>query len=205
MHCTYCVNDSYFIYNDNHNNCYYQNDTFISQKYYLSNNDFKFHKCYYSCSTCQNYEQNETEHYCINCSIGFYFLENTTNCYDMNITKEGYYLDNYTNINNSEIKPIFKKCYKSCKTCIKYKENIDKENHNCIECADNYYKLDNELYPNNCYDNETIVSWKILVDSTINIYESSFISSRLDKNTIIIQSTIIEDIVIPILINNKLI
>ena len=193
MHCTYCVNDSYFIYNDNHNNCYYQNDTFISQKYYLSNNDFKFHKCYYSCSTCQNVEPNETEHYCINCCSGFYFLENTTNCYDMNITKKEYYLDNYTNINKSEIKPIFKKCYKSCKTCIKYKENIDEENHNCILCADNYYKLGNGLYPNNCYDNETIASWIFLVDNTINIYESSFISSKLDKSTIIIQSTIIED------------
>ena len=38
-----------------------------------------------------------------------------------------------------------------------------------------------------------IASWKFLVDSTINIYESSFISSRLDKSSIIIQSTIIED------------
>ena len=34
---------------------------------------------------------------------------------------------------------------------------------------------------------------KIFFDSTINIYESSFISSKLDKSTIIIQSTIIED------------
>jgi len=94
MHCIFCVNDSYFIYNDNHNNCYYQNDFLISQNYYLSSNDSKFHKCYYSCLTFKNYEPNETEHYCINCNIGYYFLENTTNCYDINITKNGYYLDN---------------------------------------------------------------------------------------------------------------
>jgi len=99
MHCIICVNDSYFIYNDNHNNCYYQNDSIISQKYYLSNNDYKYYECYYSCSTCQNYEPNETEHYCINCSNGYYFLENTTNCYDMNFTKNGYYLENFKNIN----------------------------------------------------------------------------------------------------------
>ena len=172
MHCLICTNDSYFIYNDDLNNCYYQNETLINQKYYLSINDYKFHKCYYSCSTCQNFEPNETENYCIYCSEGYYFLENTTNCYDMNITEKGYYLDNST-MNIGEIEPIFKKCYESCKTCIKYKEKTgDKEEiHNCLKCAEYYYKLENGLYPFNCYDNETIKSWTFFEDSTINTIE----------------------------------
>ena len=95
----------------------------------------------------------------------------------MNITKKGYYLDNST-LNMGEMEPIFKKCYKNCKTCIKYKEKTFgiEENHNCLECADYYYKLDNNLYPYNCYDNETINSWKFIEDSNINVIASSSLS-----------------------------
>ena len=131
MHCLLCINDSYFIYDDNKNNCYSKEELLPTQKYYLSNNDSMFHECYYTCSKCDNYEPNEDIHYCINCSTNYYFLENTTNCYNFNLTQNGYYLD------NSTLEPIFKKCYESCKTCIKYKENKGNiEIHNCIDCAD---------------------------------------------------------------------
>ena len=75
----------------------------------------------------------------------------------MNFTENGYYLDNFTYNEFGKIEPIFKKCYKSCKTCSKYYEikEDEKENHNCLKCADNYYNLENG-YPSNCYNNGTI-------------------------------------------------
>ena len=100
-------------------------------------------------------EPNKTNHFCLKCNSGYYFLENTNNCYNMNLTEKGYYLNN---INTKEEEQIFQKCYNSCKTCFYgmiVNSTTNKENHNCIECADNYYKIDNDLYPDNCYDNET--------------------------------------------------
>ena len=82
MHCLDCIENYYFIYGEN--NCY--NFTFLEDnKYYFNYNDSKFHKCYYTCTECLNFEPNETNHFCINCISGYYFLENTNNCHDMNI------------------------------------------------------------------------------------------------------------------------
>ena len=67
------------------------------------------------------------------------------------INFSGYYL-------NKEEK-ILKRCHKSCKTCngpYKIDEDTNFENHNCIECANNYYKLPNGTYQNNCYKSEII-------------------------------------------------
>ena len=164
MHCLDCINGYYFIYGEN--NCY--NFTLLQEKeYYFNTNDSEFHKCYHTCSKCLNFEPNETNHSCIKCISGYYFLENSSNCYDMNITEKGYYLDN---INITIEEPLFKKCYNSCKTCVQgiiYNSATNEETHNCKECADNYYIFDNTLYPYNCYDNETINILKELKKSTI--------------------------------------
>ena len=154
MNCLECIDDYYFIYSEN--NCY--NLTLLQEnKYYFDTNDKKFHKCYNTCSECLNSEPNEMNHSCISCINDYYFLENTNNCYDINLTEKGYYLEKNMK--------IFKICYINCKTCTNgYDSNSD--NHNCIECADNYYKLGNGLYPNNCYDKETIISLKELKTST---------------------------------------
>ena len=138
--------------------------------------------CYYSCSECQYYKPNETHHYCIKCHTGYYFLENTTNCYDMNFTENGYYLDNFTYNEFGKIEPIFKKCYKSCKTCSKYNEIKEdkKENHNCLKCADNYYNLENG-YPSNCYKNGTTNTWNSLEYSTINTINTVEIKKEIDS------------------------
>ena len=152
MYCLDCINGYYFIYGKN--NCY--NFTLLEEnKYYFNFNNSRFHSCYYTCSECLNFVPNETNNFCLKCNPGYYFLENTNNCYDMNKTEEGYYLDNNF---TGEKGPIFKKCYKSCKYCewgLTFNTSTNEEIHNCKECADNYFKLENDLYPNNCYYNET--------------------------------------------------
>ena len=50
-------------------------------KYYFNQKDSKYHKCYYTCSECLNFEPNETNHFCLKCSYGYSFLDNTSNCY----------------------------------------------------------------------------------------------------------------------------
>ena len=157
MKCLDCIENYFFIYGNY--NCY--NLSILEENnYYFNYYDSKFHKCYHTCSECLNFEPNETNHFCINCISGYYFLENTNNCLDMNITEQGYYLDN---IYIMEGKPLFRKCYFNCKTCewgIIVNSTTNESNHNCKECADNYYRLDNDTYPNNCYDNETIKALK---------------------------------------------
>ena len=153
MFCLECIDGYFFIYGEN--NCY--NFTLLQEEeYYFNSKDSKFHKCYHTCSKCFNFEPNETNHSCIECISGYHFLDNTNNCYDMNLTKEGYYLET---INSGQNGPLFKKCYNTCKTCefgMVFNEISNEINHNCKECSENYYKIDNYLFPNNCYSNETI-------------------------------------------------
>ena len=160
------------------------NDRIISINYNVSVEDediyletcqieLKFSKCYSSCKDCLDSEFNETNHSCIKCITGYYFLEHTKNCYDKSFTEKGYYLDD-NNIQEG-VEPIFKKCYKSCKTCTKYimiNPETQEEKHNCIVCAENYYNLINDLYPTNCYDIETIKSFEMSKNS-INTWSST--------------------------------
>jgi len=67
--------------------------------------------------------------------------------------------DNPTSLEEGEYPLVrkdsnFHKCYYTCSECLNIEPN--ETNHNCIKCSENYYKLNNDLYPNNCYDNETI-------------------------------------------------
>jgi proprotein convertase subtilisin/kexin type 5 len=169
MHCSECKSDYFFVYGEN--NCYKKEEILPSKKYYFSNSDNKFHKCYYTCSECSNNEPSEEVHYCEKCAKAYYFLSETTNCYDINYTENGYYLSNITVMGVT--RPKFQKCYQRCKTCfggLESNSETKEENHNCKECAENYYKLDNGSYPNNCYDNETINAWKKIELSEVNIF-----------------------------------
>ena len=118
----------------------------------------------------------------------FYFLNGTNNCYQMKFTENGYYLD-------SDL--IFKKCYEGCRTCsggLMIDSDTLENNHSCIECADNYYNLKYDLYPNNCYDIKTINSWKYFEESTINFLASTVIEEieMTEKITNNLESTYLE-------------
>ena len=107
---------------------------------------------------------------------GLYLVEDLENCENINYTLNGYYLaqDEY-GIN------ILKKCYKKCKTCnqgLIYDNFTQSYNQNCLECADNYYKIKNGKNANNCYGNEMILLnytlennlWKICHDNCFSCY-----------------------------------
>ena len=50
---------------------------------------------------------------------------------------------------------IYKKCHESCKSCSDgpkfYRDRLEIEDTNCIECIENYYKLENT---NNCVNKD---------------------------------------------------
>ena len=48
-------------------------------------------------------------------------------------------------------------CYKSCKTCSKSNSNSNVNEHNCIECKENYYPL--EIKKSNCFTKEEIAKF----------------------------------------------
>ena len=190
MHCLECLSDYFFVYGEN--NCYKTEELLPNKKYYFSNSDNKFHKCYYTCSECSNNEPSEEVHYCEKCADDHYFLSGTTNCYDINYTENGYYLSNITIMNVTE--PKFQKCYQRCKTCfgdVESNSETKEVNHNCKECAENYYKLDNGSFPNNCYDKETINAWKKIEQSNINTWKNSEIEeNEINEETSIIGNSV---------------
>ena len=185
MNCNLCVNNSFFLDGDDKNNCYYKEMLIETKKYYLSNIDNKFHHCYHTCSSCQNYEPNETNHYCINCNKGYYFLENTTNCFSDKTIIKNYYLDKSTDLY------IWKQCNEYCKACNLF-ANSDGDcvltcpngtyknllNYSCSEyCPDDYV-----IYKDMCIDkaneqNILISDFKYKILNNLNLY--------MDKNQVI--------------------
>ena len=85
-----------------------------------------------------------------------YIIVNTNACIDM--PKKGYYVSN-------NFTGLLSPCYFSCKTC---SNKIINNNSNCIECADDYYRIFGENL-NNCYSNETINKGYFL-DTKINSF-----------------------------------
>ena len=158
MNCILCQEYLFKIYGSD--NCY--DESLLSKGYYLKDNIF--YPCDENCLTCSG-GKNETSNNCLSCdnvNKSLYLLEDIKNCEERDFP--GYYL----NIANKTLQ----KCHESCKTCNgPYEINIDTniENHNCIECADNYYKLTNGSFKNNCYDNTTINLWKNIEKINLNI------------------------------------
>ena len=138
MGCESCINN-YYIQEDT-TNCY--DITFLDSNpnYYLSLEENKFKKCYFSCKKCsQGFNPELNLHNCDECKDNYYFEEGKNNCYNDTILNEGYYFDNFK----------YKKCYTNCKTCTGY---LIEENMNCILCAEGFYKINGT---NNCINDIT--------------------------------------------------
>ena len=147
MGCASCK-AGYYLEQDTPN-CYDNSFLDTHTNYYLSVEDNTFKKCYSSCAKCSQGHLDEHNHNCDECLQNFYFEDGTKNCYDMSIIQNGYYFDDFTiNVDLGE-KPVFKKCYSSCKTCTNY---LIEENMNCITCIDGFFLLNGT---NNCIDDIT--------------------------------------------------
>ena len=163
LNCILCNIDYYKIKNTN--NCI---NNITNKGYYLKNN-FAF-PCKGNCLTCSGgetflYENNRDNnnniitsltYNCLSCdesTKNLFLVEYINNCEPIDFKSRGFYLQT-----ESDGTKIFKKCYKSCSLCDKNIE-IDpitnNENHNCKECAHNYYRLLNDEN-DNCYGEEMI-------------------------------------------------
>ena len=98
-----------------------------------SDNTGVIKNCSISCKSCYGENNDETTN-CIECAPGFFKTEHSnTICIKKELIPSNYFINESDN--------IYYRCFISCKTCLKYKESKDNiENHNCIECGDNYYK-----------------------------------------------------------------
>ena len=152
MNCILCKKN--FYKKNGTNNCF--DLTLLNESYYIK--DEIFYPCDENCLTCLD-KKNETSNNCLSCDNkrkGLYLLIDKNNCEYSNFS--GYYL-------NKDTKKLHK-CYESCKTCNgPYEINSDTkiENHNCIDCADNLYKLPNGANQNNCYSRGKIKDIIILI------------------------------------------
>ena len=181
MNCITCKDGFYKLFESN--NCI---DDITNKGYYEK--DGIAYPCSENCLTCsdnateinENNLNNNNEiitnisNNCLSCdesNKNLFLVENLNNCEPEDFKNMGFYL--YQLEDNSK---IFKKCYKSCSLCDKDLE-IDpitnEENHNCIQCANNYYRLLDDPHEYNCYGDEMINKgyrlvrnhWQICYDS----------------------------------------
>ena len=147
MGCASCKADYYL--EDGTTNCYDISFLQTHTNYYLSIEQKKFIKCYYSCGKCSQGYLDELTHNCDECKTNYYFEDGTKNCYDSSITENGYYLDDFTIDVDAGEKPVFKKCFSNCKTCSNY---LIEDNMNCIKCSNGFFILSGT---NNCINDIT--------------------------------------------------
>ena len=157
MNCILCKDDFHKI--NGTNNCY--DDSLLEQGYYLKDNIY--YPCESNCKTCSNSKTitNDIISYnCLSCDFItkiLYLVQDLNNCEPESFKENGYYLK------EKEDEPdilIFYKCYQSCSLCDKGKEfdtMTNKDNHNCLQCKDNYYPLKNDPNPKNCYNEDEMV------------------------------------------------
>ena len=112
---------------------------------------------------------NNIIHKCLECNHNqlYYEIENYNtngykNCYK---NPPGYYLDNEAS--------LYKKCYVSCKSCRIQGNNIA---HNCLECSDDYYEIENDNANGNknCYQNPT----GYYLDTVARLYKKCYSSCQ---------------------------
>lgn len=170
--CIICSNGLYKKDSDPYpNNCYYPYE--IPLNYYkdMSLTTPNFKKCYEKCNTCSQLGDN-SNNYCDSCKMDsnsgsqYYKLDSgeTGNCFlineiptdyeiplepevneiateKINIRNEVLSVDDENYVYIKEL--IARKCYKNCKTCNGFGNEVDMK---CITCQDEFY-----FYKNNCY------------------------------------------------------
>ena len=164
MNCISCKDGFYKLFESN--NCI---DDITNKGYYEK--DGIAYPCSDNCLTCSDNVTEITENNlnnnneiitnisnnCLSCDFAnknLFLVENINNCETEAFKNQGFYLSQKED--NTE---IFQKCYKSCSLCNKGLEInplTNEENHNCIQCANNYYRLLDDIHIYNCYGDEMI-------------------------------------------------
>ncbi|MCQ2815694.1 MAG: hypothetical protein MJ252_00360 [archaeon] len=111
-------------------------------KFIKDTSNKKCDECYSTCEKCsvKGSLSSATENNCITCKADYYQIEdNPINCVSP-------CPDGYLGVEESSIKKC-KKCYESCKTCLRLGDETD---HGCNQCKTNFIVLD-DTKPNNCY------------------------------------------------------
>lgn len=127
--CDLCLPNFYKIEGDLNNNCY---DT-RPDGYYFDSSSNLFKKCYDTCSSCLT-RGTADNNQCITCKKNNYMFEEIEGKCDKTDTSPNgnYYLNDFE-LGNIQ----WKKCYKSCGSCL---EGGDDLNNNCKTCATGYLR-----------------------------------------------------------------
>ena len=171
MNCLECIDNYYFVYETQ--NCYSMEFT-QNNNYYLSNDDHKFHKCFYNCEKCLIGGIDENNQNCIRCRENYFFEENTNNCYNITYIEKGYYLDNSSIISL----PNFKKCYENCQKC---NNGFIDNKMNCEICKENFYKINGT---NNCFNRDLLNQGYFFKDNLFFPCESNCLTCSNSKTII---------------------
>ena len=140
--CLKCSDANCKICSDSADNC-----LMCKEGYYLDLNHNSCMQCPKPCNACSNenicnsckYEYNDI---CFpKCPNNTYKLDSKEDYKCFKEAPSGYYLDKENE--------IYKQCYKTCNQC---DVGGNKNNHNCIECKDNYTFYNNSLNISNCYE-----------------------------------------------------
>ena len=137
--CDECIENYYKI--ENTNNCINKNN--IPETYFFDPEKELIFKCFENCRTCSQKQINSTYYSCLSCDENSILYEKSGNC--LNCYAKGKYAKHYENecidfipedyyLEDEQNKAI-SKCYFSCKKC---DSGGDSNNHNCIECGENY-------------------------------------------------------------------
>ena len=142
--CIECA-QGYYKTEDSYTNCIIK-DSISLDDYYLNNSNNIYYHCHPNCKGCYgSYNSLTKDMHCLNCINDYYFIYEENNCYNITLLQGFKY---YFNPSDNK----FHKCYYTCSTCLNF--NPNETNHFCIECADNFSKLENDLCSNNCYENK---------------------------------------------------
>ena len=138
QNCLSCDNQNYFRKENDDSNCY--DVSILEQGYYFDVNALLFKKCHKSCKTCFEFGD-DIDSKCSKCDIlNDYYptFDQPSICKLNNGNNSGWVLQN----------GFFHRCYESCKTCSKTK---DDKNHGCDECKEGY--MISPIIPKSCVPN----------------------------------------------------
>ena len=170
-----CDNNTIYKYEYN-GKCYEK----CSNEFLYDDNHNTFNKCkceLEKCLVCPPVALNKN--LCTKCNDNYHPKENDPlnigeyiNCYK---EPEGYYLNN----------DFYKKCYYTCKTCVKEGNNII---HNCMQCNEKFsfeIKINNHL---NCYQNSSYIENNLeeieYYDNILQLIEKTIISENYNTTDI---------------------